>query len=77
MEAKAMQMCHGSSDGGFGIQNSSQFLCSSKASQEVPTMLYVVQTAKDVETAARDLEEAMKRNKFGVLHVHDLQKRLR
>jgi hypothetical protein len=26
-------------------------------------MLYVVETKKDVETAARDLEEAVKRNK--------------
>jgi len=40
-------------------------------------MLYVVETKKDVETAARDLEEAVKRNKFGVLHVHDLQKTLK
>jgi len=40
-------------------------------------MLYVVETRKDVETAARDLEEAVKRNKFGVLHVHDLQKTLK
>ena len=37
-------------------------------------MLYVTETRKDVETAARDLEEAVKRNKFGVLHVHDLRK---
>lgn len=40
-------------------------------------MLYVVETKKDVETAVRDLEEAVKRNKFGVLHVHDLQKTLK
>ena len=40
-------------------------------------MLYVVETRKDVETAVRDLEEAVKRNKFGVLHVHDLQKTLK
>ena len=40
-------------------------------------MLYVVETKKDVETAARDLEDAVKRNKFGVLHVHDLQKTLK
>jgi len=32
---------------------------------------------KDVETATRGLEEAVKRNKFGVLHVHDLQKTLK
>jgi uncharacterized protein (DUF302 family) len=40
-------------------------------------MLYVTDTPKDVETAARDLEQAVKRNKFGVLHVHDLQKTLK
>ena len=40
-------------------------------------MLYIVETKKDVETAARELEEAVKRNKFGVLHVHDLQKTLK
>lgn len=39
-------------------------------------MLYVIDTPKDVPTATRDLEEAVKRNKFGVLHVHDLQKTL-
>ncbi len=40
-------------------------------------MLYVIETSKDVEAAARDLEQAVKRNKFGVLHVHDLQKTLK
>jgi uncharacterized protein (DUF302 family) len=45
--------------------------------REGKAMLYVVETKKDVETAARDLEEAVKRNKFGVLHVHDLQKTLK
>ena len=40
-------------------------------------MLYVVETSKDVETAARDLEAAVKRNKFGVLHVHNLQQTLK
>ncbi len=40
-------------------------------------MLYIVETSKDVDTAARDLGEAVKRNKFGVLHVHDLQKTLK
>lgn len=39
--------------------------------------VYVVETAKDLDTAARDLEEAVKRNKYGVLHVHDLQKTLK
>jgi uncharacterized protein (DUF302 family) len=45
--------------------------------QEEPAMLYVVETAKDVETAVRDLEEAVKRNKFGVLHIHDLQQKMK
>ncbi len=40
-------------------------------------MLYIVETKKDVETAARDLEEAVKRNKFGVLHVHNLKQTLK
>ncbi len=40
-------------------------------------MLYVVETNKDVETAVRDLEEAVRRNKFGVLHVHNLQHTLK
>lgn len=40
-------------------------------------MLYVVETTKDVETAARDLEAAVKRNRFGVLHVHNLQQTLK
>ena len=30
-------------------------------------MLYVTDTLKDVPTAARDLEEAVKRNKFGMI----------
>ncbi|MBI3077705.1 MAG: DUF302 domain-containing protein [Deltaproteobacteria bacterium] len=40
-------------------------------------MLHIVDTAKDFDTAARDLEEAVKRNRYGVLHIHDLQKTLR
>jgi uncharacterized protein (DUF302 family) len=40
-------------------------------------MLHIVETKKDVETAARDLEEAVKRNKFGVLHVHNLKQTLK
>jgi uncharacterized protein (DUF302 family) len=45
--------------------------------EEHPIMLDVVETGKDLETAVKDLEEAVKRNKFGVLHVHDLQKTLK
>jgi uncharacterized protein (DUF302 family) len=40
-------------------------------------MLYVVESRKDVETAAHDVEEATKRHKFGVLHVHDLQQKMK
>jgi uncharacterized protein (DUF302 family) len=40
-------------------------------------MLHIVETAKDVETAVRDLEEAVKRNKFGVISVLDLQEKMK
>ena len=40
-------------------------------------MLHIVETAKDVETASRDLEEAAKQNKFGVLHIHDLKQKMK
>jgi len=40
-------------------------------------MLHIVEAAKDVETAARDLEEAAKRNKVGVLYIHDLKQMIR
>lgn len=40
-------------------------------------MLHVVETKKDVATAARDLEDAVKRNKFGVMHVHNLKQTLK
>ena len=36
-------------------------------------MLYVAESSKSVEDAARDLEAAVKAHKFGVLHVHDLK----
>jgi len=39
-------------------------------------MQYVIESAKDVATAARDLEEAVKRHGFGVLHVYDLKAKL-
>ena len=35
-------------------------------------MLYSVVTDKDLETACNDLQEAVARHKFGVLHVHNL-----
>jgi uncharacterized protein (DUF302 family) len=40
-------------------------------------MLYITETTKDFETAVRDLEEAVKHHKYGVLHIHDLQKTLK
>jgi uncharacterized protein (DUF302 family) len=40
-------------------------------------MLHIVDTAKDVETAARDLEESVKRNKFSVLNILDLQQKMK
>ena len=36
-------------------------------------MKYIVATEKTIEQAAKDLEEAVTRNKFGVLHIHDLK----
>jgi uncharacterized protein (DUF302 family) len=36
-------------------------------------MKYIVVTRKSVDQAAQDLEAAVVRNKFGVLHVHDLK----
>jgi uncharacterized protein (DUF302 family) len=43
---------------------------------EETAMLYITETTKDFETAVKDLEEAVKRHKFGILHVHDLRKTL-
>jgi len=40
-------------------------------------MYYIVETAKSFDQAATDLEAAVKRNGFGVLHVHDLGATLR
>ena len=40
-------------------------------------MLYVVETKKPFDVAVKDLEEAVKRNRFGVLHVHDLKATLK
>jgi uncharacterized protein (DUF302 family) len=36
-------------------------------------MLYSVTTDKDLETVCGDLQEAVARHKFGVLHVHNLK----
>ena len=40
-------------------------------------MYYVVDTPKSFSQAAQDLDAAVKRNNFGVLHVHDLGLTLR
>lgn len=40
-------------------------------------MYYIVETDKPFEQAAADLDAAVKRNGFGVLHVHDLGETLR
>lgn len=38
---------------------------------------YIVDSGKPFETAVADLDAAVKRNQFGVLHVHDLGATLR
>lgn len=40
-------------------------------------MYHIVQTNKSFERASSDLDEAVKRNGFGVLHIHDLGATLR
>ncbi len=40
-------------------------------------MYYIVESNKSFEQAATDLEAAVKRNGFGVLHVHDIGNTLR
>ncbi|GAB1234477.1 DUF302 domain-containing protein [Ferrigenium sp. UT5] len=40
-------------------------------------MYYTVESKKSFEQAAADLEAAVKRNGFGVLHVHDIGNTLR
>ena len=40
-------------------------------------MYYIVETGKSFDQAAADLESAVTRNGFGVLHVHDLGETLR
>lgn len=40
-------------------------------------MYYIVESNKTFEQAATDLYEAVKRNEFGVLHIHDLGNTLR
>lgn len=40
-------------------------------------MKYIIESNKTVEQAAQDLEVAVKRNGFGVLHVYDLKATLK
>ncbi len=40
-------------------------------------MLHVVESAKDVDTAARDLAAAVQRHGFGVLHTYDLKAKMK
>lgn len=40
-------------------------------------MFYIVDTIKSFEQAATDLETAVTRNGFGILHIHDLGTTLR
>lgn len=40
-------------------------------------MYYIVESGKSFEQAASDLDAAVKRHQFGVLHVHDLGATLR
>ena len=40
-------------------------------------MYYIVETEKSLDQAAADLESAVTRHGFGVLHVHDLGTTLR
>ena len=41
------------------------------------SMYYIVESGKTFEQAVTDLEAAVKRNEFGVLHIHDLGNTLR
>ncbi|MBU0910608.1 MAG: DUF302 domain-containing protein [Proteobacteria bacterium] len=40
-------------------------------------MYYIVETDKPFDQASADLEAAVKRNGFGILHIHDLGNTLR
>ena len=40
-------------------------------------MYYIVESNKTFEQASKDLDAAVKRNGFGVLHIHDLGETLR
>ncbi len=40
-------------------------------------MKYIVESNKSVEQAVKDLQESVQRNKFGVLHIHNLKETLK
>ena len=40
-------------------------------------MKYIVETSKSVDQAVVDLQEAVKKYKFGVLHIHNLQETMK
>ena len=40
-------------------------------------MKYIVETTKSVDQAVIDLKEAVKKHKFGVLHIHNLQETMK
>jgi uncharacterized protein (DUF302 family) len=40
-------------------------------------MKYIVETPKSVEQAVADLQAAVQRHRFGVLHIHNLQETLK
>ncbi|EIL97984.1 DUF302 domain-containing protein [Rhodanobacter thiooxydans] len=44
---------------------------------EATNMYYIVESKKSFEDAVRDLDAAVSRHQFGVLHVHDLGATLR
>ena len=40
-------------------------------------MKYIVETTKSVDQAVNDFQEAVKKHKFGVLHIHNLQETMK
>jgi len=48
-----------------------------RASTKEENVYYIVESKKSMEEAAADLEAAIVRNGFGVMHVHDLGNTLR
>ena len=40
-------------------------------------MKYIVETSKSVDQTVVDLQEAVKKHKFGVLHIHNLQETMK